>query len=50
MHSTYLVDRTKTCIDCHKGIAHTLPNMPPGPVSDAAPASGAPKEVAHAPR
>lgn len=26
-HSTFLVTGQKTCIDCHKGIAHTLPNM-----------------------
>jgi cytochrome c-type protein NapC len=26
MHSTFLADRSKTCIDCHKGIAHRLPN------------------------
>lgn len=26
-HSTFLVTGEKTCIDCHKGIAHTLPNM-----------------------
>jgi cytochrome c-type protein NapC len=24
-HSTYLANREKTCIDCHKGIAHRLP-------------------------
>jgi cytochrome c-type protein NapC len=27
MHSTYLESREKTCIDCHKGIAHRLPDM-----------------------
>jgi len=27
MHSTFLADREKTCIDCHKGIAHRLPDM-----------------------
>jgi len=27
MHSKYLVSGEKTCIDCHKGIAHKLPNM-----------------------
>ncbi len=27
MHSTYLASNEKTCIDCHKGIAHTLPDM-----------------------
>ncbi len=26
-HSTQLADGEKTCIDCHKGIAHTLPDM-----------------------
>jgi cytochrome c-type protein NapC len=26
-HSTALEAGTKTCIDCHKGIAHRLPNM-----------------------
>jgi cytochrome c-type protein NapC len=26
-HSTALADGEKTCIDCHKGIAHRLPNM-----------------------
>jgi len=26
-HSTFLADRQKTCIDCHKGISHKLPKM-----------------------
>jgi cytochrome c-type protein NapC len=26
-HARFLVSREKTCIDCHKGIAHRLPNM-----------------------
>lgn len=26
-HATYLSTGQKTCIDCHKGIAHELPNM-----------------------
>ncbi|UXI00020.1 NapC/NirT family cytochrome c [Photobacterium sp. TY1-4] len=26
-HSTALADGSKTCIDCHKGIAHRLPEM-----------------------
>jgi cytochrome c-type protein NapC len=30
MHSTYLANKQKTCIDCHKGIAHRLPHIPPG--------------------
>lgn len=27
MHSKYLESQEKTCIDCHKGIAHHLPDM-----------------------
>ena len=27
MHATYLATKDKTCIDCHKGIAHRLPEM-----------------------
>ena len=27
MHSTELANGTKTCIDCHKGIAHRLPDV-----------------------
>ena len=27
MHSTYLANKEKTCIDCHKGIAHHLPDV-----------------------
>ena len=30
MHSMYLANHEKTCIDCHKGIAHRLPYIPPG--------------------
>jgi cytochrome c-type protein NapC len=30
MHLTYLDGKDKTCIDCHKGIAHQLPHIPPG--------------------
>jgi nitrate/TMAO reductase-like tetraheme cytochrome c subunit len=26
MHSTQLVSGDKTCIDCHKGIAHRMPD------------------------
>jgi cytochrome c-type protein NapC len=26
-HETYLFTGQRTCIDCHKGIAHSLPNM-----------------------
>ncbi|MGE8636726.1 MAG: NapC/NirT family cytochrome c, partial [Achromobacter piechaudii] len=46
MHSKYLADKSKTCIDCHKGIAHKLPNIPPESVSDAGPAAGAAQSVA----
>ena len=27
MHSSFLANKEKTCIDCHKGIAHHLPDM-----------------------
>ena len=27
MHSSALASGEKTCIDCHKGIAHQLPDM-----------------------
>ncbi len=27
MHETYLFTGERTCIDCHKGIAHRLPDM-----------------------
>ena len=27
-HSTFLTNRERTCIDCHKGISHLLPKMP----------------------
>ena len=30
MHGTYLASKEKTCIDCHMGIAHRLPFIPPG--------------------
>jgi cytochrome c-type protein NapC len=30
MHSTYLANKDKTCIDCHKCIAHRLPYIPAG--------------------
>ena len=29
-HERFLSDREKTCIDCHKGIAHQLPKMAEG--------------------
>jgi cytochrome c-type protein NapC len=27
IHSRFLINGEKTCIDCHKGIAHQLPDM-----------------------
>jgi len=27
IHSRYLLTGQRTCIDCHKGIAHQLPDM-----------------------
>ena len=33
VHQEFLFTGERTCIDCHKGIAHQLPNMegvPPG--------------------
>jgi cytochrome c-type protein NapC len=27
-HSTFLANRERTCIDCHKGISHRLPALP----------------------
>ena len=41
-HSTYLADKSKTCIDCHKGIAHHLPDMAGIDSPFAAPAEAAP--------
>ena len=37
-HSTFLEGHTYTCIDCHKGIAHRLPNMATAPHWEATPA------------
>jgi cytochrome c-type protein NapC len=35
-HSTLLASGERTCIDCHKGISHTLPQLPlPQKTSDA---------------
>ncbi|NJM92312.1 MAG: cytochrome c3 family protein [Rhodospirillaceae bacterium] len=34
-HATYLVSGDRTCIDCHKGIAHQLPDMKGVPGWDA---------------
>ncbi|MCW5657787.1 MAG: cytochrome c3 family protein [Burkholderiaceae bacterium] len=43
MHSTYLARREKTCIDCHKGIAHRLPLIPPGDAPTDTPGQVVPK-------
>lgn len=44
-HETFLFTGEKTCISCHKGIAHQLPDMHGQPMFD--PASGpAPQEGA----
>lgn len=32
MHSKYLENQEKTCIDCHKGIAHRLPDLHGAPL------------------
>ena len=43
MHSTYLANKEKTCIDCHKGIAHRLPHIPPGEGPSDSPGQHVPK-------
>lgn len=43
MHSTYLASKEKTCIDCHKGIAHKLPHIPPGEGPSDSPGQQVPK-------
>jgi cytochrome c-type protein NapC len=48
MHSTYLANKEKTCIDCHKGIAHRLPHIPPGQAPTDTPGQIVPKEDAKA--
>ena len=42
-HSIYLANAEKTCIDCHKGIAHQLPDMKGVPGWDVTFAAPAPK-------
>jgi cytochrome c-type protein NapC len=44
MHSTYLASKEKTCIDCHKGIAHRLPYIPPSGSASDTPGQAVPKE------
>ena len=48
MHSTYLANKGKTCIDCHKGIAHKLPHIPPGQAPTDSPGQDVPTPVAAA--
>jgi cytochrome c-type protein NapC len=43
MHSTYLANKEKACIDCHKGIAHHLPHIPPGEAPTDTPGQVVPK-------
>lgn len=43
MHSTYLANKEKTCIDCHKGIAHKLPFIPHGGAPTDTPGQVVPK-------
>jgi cytochrome c-type protein NapC len=47
MHSTYLASKEKTCIDCHKGIAHRLPYIPPGESPTDTPGQAVPKASSH---
>jgi cytochrome c-type protein NapC len=44
MHTTFLANKEKTCIDCHKGIAHRLPHIPPGQAPTDTPGQVVPKE------
>jgi cytochrome c-type protein NapC len=47
MHSTYLSSKEKTCIDCHQGIAHRLPYIPPGESPTDTPGQAVPKGGSH---
>jgi cytochrome c-type protein NapC len=49
MHTTYLANREKTCIDCHKGIAHKLPHIPPGEAPTDTPGQVLPADTPLAP-
>jgi cytochrome c-type protein NapC len=44
MHTTYLANKEKTCIDCHKGIAHRLPHIPAGDAPTDTPGQIGPKD------
>jgi len=43
-HSVYLADKSKTCIDCHRGIAHRLPQIPPGQIISDTPGQAVPAD------
>ena len=49
MHSTYLSNKEKTCIDCHKGIAHRLPAIPDGEAPTDTPGQKVPRPQAASP-
>jgi cytochrome c-type protein NapC len=48
MHGTYLARKEKTCIDCHRGIAHRLPHIPPGQILNDTPGQLVPADAASA--
>ena len=43
IHQRYLLSGERTCIDCHKGIAHRLPYIPPGESPSDTPGQAVPK-------
>jgi cytochrome c-type protein NapC len=45
MHTTYLASRERTCIDCHKGIAHRLPLIPAGQIVADTPGQAVPRDA-----
>ena len=42
-HQRFLFTKEKTCIDCHKGIAHRLPHIPPGESHTDSPGQSVPR-------
>ena len=44
IHEQWLLTGEKTCIDCHKGIAHRLPHIPPGEAPTDTPGQVVPKD------
>jgi len=44
-HERLLFTGEKTCIDCHKGIAHRLPHIPAGEAPTDTPGQVVPKPV-----